>query len=311
MLRSLLRITALVTLLVLAGVAAIRQPTLTTLDYGSRPRANPANLQRHVVFLTTEVRPRSAEHPDNLDRAAEYIAAELRKSGAAVSMQPYDEYRNVIARFGPPSGRALIVGAHYDAFSMTGNLPGADDNASGTAGLLELARLLGTFRPKRPIILVAYSTEEPPYFASAKMGSAVHAQSIDPKNVEAMICLEMIGYFRGEQMWPNATFDLLYRDKGDFIAVGGRWSDRALVRLVKRGIHGAGGVRAYGFVGPRHTLDASDHRNYWDRGIPAVLVSDTAYMRNPNYHTEGDTADTLDYVSMARVVDGVFNVVSR
>jgi hypothetical protein len=310
-LRSLLRITSLVASLVALGVAAIRQPTLTSLSYGSRPRANPAALQRHVVFLTTAVRPRSAEHPENLDRAAEYIAAELRKSGAAVAMQPFDRYRNVIARFGPATGRAIVVGAHYDAFSMTGNLPGADDNASGTAGLIELARLLGQFKPKRPVILVAYSTEEPPYFASAKMGSAVHAESIDPRNVEAMICLEMIGYFQGEQMWPNATFDLLYRDRGDFAAVAGRWSDRALVREVKRGIRGAGGVRVYGFVGPRQTLDGSDHRNYWDRGIPAVLVSDTGYVRNPNYHTERDTAETLDYEKMARVVDGVFNAVSR
>jgi Zn-dependent M28 family amino/carboxypeptidase len=311
-LRPLLRVASLVAIAVAGGVAAIRQPTITTLAYGSRPRTDAMALQRHVVFLTTEVRPRSADHPEKLDRAAEYIAAEFRKSGAAVEMQPFDRYRNVIARFGPGRGRAMIVGAHYDAFSTNdANLPGADDNASGSAGLLELARLLGTVELTRPIVLVAYSTEEPPYFASPGMGSAVHATSVDPEGVEAMICLEMIGYFRGEQMWPSATFDLLYRDKGDFIAVGGRWSDRALVRLVKRGIRGAGGVRVYGFVGPRRTLDASDHRSYWDRDIPAVLVSDTAYMRNPNYHTARDTADTLDYEKMARVVDGVFNAVSR
>ena len=279
MLRSLLRILSLVALAVAAGVAIIRQPTLTTLDYGSRPRASAANLQRHVVFLTTD------------------------------AMQPFDKYRNVIARFGT-EGATIVVGAHYDAISVNrAPLPGADDNASGTAGLLELARLLGQVKPKRRVELVAYSTEEPPYFGSAKMGSAVHAASVE--NVEAMICLEMIGYFRGQQVWPNALFDLLYRDEGDFIAVGGLWRDRKLVREVKRGIRGAGGVRVYAFVGPRETLDGSDHRNYWDRGIPSVLVSDTAYMRNPNYHTMGDTADTLDYGKMARVVEGIFNVVSR
>lgn len=143
------------------------------------------------------------------------------------------------------------------------------------------------------------------------MGSAVHAASVNPEEVEGMICLEMIGYFRGEQLWPNTLFDLLYPDRGDYIAVGGGWDDRALVRRVKRAIRGAGGVRVYSFTGPRETLDASDHRNYWNRGMRAVLVTDTAYLRNPNYHTAGDTAETLDYGKMARVVDGIFSAVTE
>ena len=308
MLRSLARITAAVAIFIAVAVALIRQPTLTKLGYGSRPRSDPAMLRRHVEFLTTDVRPRGAKHRQNLDRTAEYIAAHF---GKGATIQLYGNYRNVIARFGPATGNALIVGAHYDAFAETADLPGADDNASGTAGLIELARLLGTTNElPRPVILVAYSTEEPPYFGSEKMGSAVHAESVDANAIEGMICLEMIGYFRGTQTWPNFVFDLLYPDRSDFIAVGGGWDDRALVRRVKRGIRGAGGVDVLSFTGPRETLDASDHRNYWNRGMRAVLVTDTAFLRNPNYHTAADTADTLDYQRMAGVVDGVFSAVS-
>jgi hypothetical protein len=142
------------------------------------------------------------------------------------------------------------------------------------------------------------------------MGSAVHAASVDPDGIEGVICLEMIGYFRGTQAWPNALFDLSYPDRADFIAVGG-WPDRELARKVKRAIRGAGGVPVYSFTGPRVALDGSDHINYWARGMPAVLVTDTAFLRNPNYHTTRDTADTLDYESMAAVIDGVFSAVSH
>ncbi len=308
--RSLLRITLALTLILAAAVALIRQPTLTSIAYGSLPRTNPRFLRKHVDFLTIDVRPRGADQPENLDKAADYIAAEFEKSGAAVTTQPFNKkYKNVIARFGPSTGRALLVGAHYDAFTSTAALPGADDNASGTAGLLELARLLGTVKPKRPIVLIAWSAEEPPFYGSRLMGSAVHADSVDANDVEAVICLEMIGYFRGTQSWPNAIFDLLYPDRTDFIAVGGGWDDRALVRQVKRGIRGAGGVDVLSFVGPRAALHGSDHENYWAAGMRAVLVTDTAFLRNPNYHTVRDTADTLDYEKMAGVVDGIFNAI--
>jgi Zn-dependent M28 family amino/carboxypeptidase len=204
-----------------------------------------------------------------------------------------------------------IVGAHYDVFAMRAPLPGADDNSSGTAGLLELARLLGARRPSRPIELVAFANEEPPYFGSDEMGSTVHAASLarDRRNVAGMICLEMIGYYTRRQPWHSWVMALVYPRRGDFIAVGGGWDYRALARRVKSAINGAGGV-AVSFTGPREMLDASDQRSYWARGWPAVMVCDTAYLRNPNYHTARDTADTLDYQRMARVVDGIANAVN-
>ena len=314
MLRSLFRISFAVSLAILGAVAVIRQPGFTSLPFLGRERSDPARLRRHVEYLTTDVRPRGAAHPENLMLAAGYIERAFRTSGGRVAVQDYDirgkRYRNVIAHYGPAGGAAMIVGAHYDAFTMTGDLPGADDNASGTAGLLELARLLGRTPPRTPVTLVAFSTEEPPYFASRNMGSAVHAGSVAPGSIAGMICLEMIGYYAPQQHWPNRLFAWLYPDRGEFIAVGGRWPDRVLTRHVKRAVRGAGGIDVYSFTGPAVTLDASDHRNYWAAGIPAVIVTDTAYLRNPHYHTTGDTADTLDYQRMARVVDGIFTAAS-
>jgi peptidase M28-like protein len=313
--RSVLRVSTIIAIVIAAGVAMIRQPVLFGLPYDAKPRANPQRLKEHVTFLTTNVK-RCAECTDDLDRAADYVAAAFRESGARVSMQEFDargsHYRNVVAQFGPaPTSEypLMIVGAHYDAFCNAEALPGADDNASGTAGLLELARLLGTHKTHQPVMLVAYTTEEPPYFGSPQMGSAVHATSLNGTPVAGMICLEMIGYYGAKQRWPNWTYALLYPSRGDFIAVGGGWDDRKLVRAVKRGIRGAGGVHTVSFTGPRTTLDASDQRNYWSEGWSAVLVTDTAFLRNPNYHTRGDTAETLDYTKMARVTEGVFNAV--
>jgi Zn-dependent M28 family amino/carboxypeptidase len=293
-----------------AGTIAIRQPLLTRAPFVATIRADPATLQRHVEHLTT--RSRSADRPDELAVAARYIADSFRASGAPVDEQVFTArggtYRNVIASFGPRSDAPLlVVGAHYDAF---GDFAAADDNASGTAGLLELARLLAKQPPARPVVLVAFANEEPPFFGSQQMGSAVHAESIARRPVAGMICLEMIGTFEGAQAWDSEVVAAMYPDRGDFIGVAGGWADRAFARRVKRAMAAVpNGPPVLSFSGPRQTVDASDHRNYWARGWPAVMVTDTAYLRNPRYHTAADTADKLDYVSMARVVDGVFNAV--
>jgi Peptidase family M28 len=314
--RSLLRIAIAVAVIAAIGLAALwlvlRQPDWKSLPFRGTIRTQPERLKQHVVYLTETVHPRNADHPANLQHAADYIAQRFRDARGRTSLQTFTArgnlYANVVARWGPddPSIPVLVIGAHYDAF---GDLPGADDNASGTAGLLELARLLGVHRIPSPVMLVAYSTEEPPFFGSEQMGSAVHAQSLAAERVpvHGMINLEMIGYFAGRQTWPNALFEWFYPDQGDFIGVVGGWQDRELARFVKRAIAGAGGVPVVSFTGPRETSDASDHRNYWSHGWRAVVVTDTAFLRNPNYHTARDTAGTLDYERMARVVDGVFN----
>jgi len=315
--RVLIALVISVSLILIVLATVVRQPSTRSLPYPQGPRSSADVLRRHVEFFTTTVRPRGADQPENLDRAAAYIGQRFREAGARVSEQTFTDrgrtYRNVIADFGPLAGDKLIVGAHYDAFTSTGDLPGADDNASGTAGVLELARLLGVRAPRRPIELVAFTTEEPPFFGSERMGSAVHAAQLQRSRtgVAGMICLEMIGYFHGEQTWTSPLLGMMYPSKGEFIAVTGGWPDRELARYVKAAMRGAGGVDVYSFTGPREMLDASDQRNYWSRGWRAVMVTDTAYLRNPNYHTKHDTSDTLDYEKMARVVDGVFNYIVR
>jgi hypothetical protein len=318
---SLGRIIAVAILAVLAiwAVAAtvIRQPTVSRVPFRPQFHADAVNLHRHVDFLTTSVRPRDADHTANLDAAASYIKAAFEKTGGRVTEQVFvarkRTYRNVICSFGPQGDTRpiIVVGAHYDAFSQSDNLPGADDNASGTAGLLELARLLATQPPGTPLELVAYTTEEPPFFGTEQMGSAIHAEALRRANrdVKAMLCLEMIGYFRGEQRWDSWVLGMIYPRRGDFIGVAGGWADRRLARVVKSAMRSAGGPPVLSFTGPRAMLDASDHRNYWGQGWTAVMITDTAYQRNPNYHDRGDTADTLDYSRMAGVVDGVFNAV--
>src|SRR5262245_4786607 len=298
-------------LLVLAFGIAVRQPNFGRLPFPEGARADSELLRKHVEFLTTEAFPRSIGHPEQLDRAADYIAAAFSSSGARVAEQVYSagplKCRNIIARFGPASGRLFIVGAHYDAF---GNLPGADDNASGTAGLLELSRLVGTRTLTSPLQLVAFSTEEPPFFGGPQMGSAVHAHSLQDDGVEVvgMISLEMIGFYSSSQPNHNLLLHLVYPRTGDFVCVAGRWADRAFARGIKKSFRGATDVPAYSYSGPVGIgVDLSDQRNYWARGYPAVMITDTAFLRNPNYHSSSDVAATLDYQRMAGVVDGLLS----
>jgi Zn-dependent M28 family amino/carboxypeptidase len=301
-----MRVLVVVAVIVAIAVAFVRQPT-TSADYVAHSRADPARISKDVDWLTSH--PRCADTPEELNANAGRIADEFRAAGARVALQPFVarhvEFRNVIAAFGPQTGEALIVGAHYDAFCEGDVFPGADDNASGVAGLLELARLLGRERLARPVTLVAFSTEEPPFFASDEMGSAVHARSL--RGNERAIILEMIGCFTKVQP-PETTpwlFRMLYPSSGDYVAVVGRWQDVPLTRAVKRGMGTA--ARVISFTGP--PSDTSDHRSYWQAGHEAVMITDTGYLRNPRYHTAADTADTLDYARMAGVVNGVLNAV--
>lgn len=300
----------------LAGAAvAFRQPSFGRAERILGRSASASSLERHVRSLTIDFHPRDSDHPENLAKAARYIAARFEAAGARVERQEFAirgaRFENVIGRFGSSEGRPLIVGAHYDAFGDFGDNPGADDNASGTAGLMELARLLAGADLRHPVELVAFSTEEPPFFGSPNMGSAVHARSLASRGVRpaGMICLEMIGYFSRNQPWPHWLFSLIYPDRGDFIGVAGRWQDRRLARSVKRAFRGASEVPVYSFNGPAVLSEASDQRNYWAQDWEAVMVTDTAFVRNPNYHSPADTASTLDYRRMAGVVDGIANAV--
>jgi Zn-dependent M28 family amino/carboxypeptidase len=277
------------------------------------PAVSPERLEAHVRMLADEFVPRDFANPANLDRAAAYIRQEFARAGGTVAEQPFEAgrstYRNVIAAFGPETRERIVIGAHYDA---AGPYPAADDNASGVAGLLELARLLGADPPAIRVELVAYPLEEPPFYRTPLMGSAVHAASLKRQGVRVrvMMSLEMIGYFTdapNSQQLPLAALRPFYPSRGNFIAVVGKMGQALMVRRIKRAMKGASPLAVHSINAPRWVpgVDFSDHMNYWDAGYPAVMITDTAFYRNPHYHTARDTADTLDYDRMAQVVQGV------
>jgi Zn-dependent M28 family amino/carboxypeptidase len=236
------------------------------------------------------------------------------------------KYRNIIVRFEPSAGHVLVVGAHYDShgdgnagarfplgYSEETHTPGADDNASGVAGLIELAQLLGQSTQRRAIELVAYTLEEPPHFRTEHMGSAWHARSLrrESREIELMISLEMIGYFSDEpqsQHYPVPSLASLYSDRGNFIALVGNLTNFGVIRKIKAAMSGATSLPVYSMNAPpmMQGIDFSDHLNYWNQGMPAIMVTDTAFMRNQNYHLPGDTFEKLDYGRMAKVVQGIY-----
>ena len=308
--RSVFRIVGAVAIILGAAAWVIRQPV-----WSKRPVSlavvDPVRLEAHVRFLSAECSPRHFLARENQRKAIAYITAHFREAGGRVVLQEFSTrsgpYQNVVAHFGPEEGSRYVVGAHFDSCGIQ---PGADDNASGVAGLLELAALLGKEKSlPAHFELVAYNLEEPPFFAGPCMGSAVHARSLRDQHarVALMLSLEMIGCFsdqRGSQSYPVPLLGLLYPSRANFIAIVGRWNQRRVVGDFKRACIGATDLPVISIAAPSFipAIDFSDHRNYWDEGFPALMITDTAFLRNPRYHQLGDTFDTLDYRRMAEVV---------
>ena len=284
----------------------------TVTDVPQTTDAAAQRLQRDVVMLAEKLSPRDAAHPRQLRAAREYIARAFQAAGLVPDIHVIataPDYANVVAAMGPPAAPRLIIGAHYDA---AGPYPGADDNASGVAGVLELARRLARETFKLRVEFVAFCLEEPPHFGLETMGSHAYAQRLRAAGakVQAMLSLEMIGYFNdadGSQQYPHPAFKALYPNRGNFIAVVGRWQETALVRRIVRAMRGATPLSVQAFNGPASTpgLALSDHASFWAAGYKAAMVTDTAFLRNPHYHTAGDTPATLDYTRMAQVIDGL------
>ncbi|QWP76246.1 M20/M25/M40 family metallo-hydrolase [Lysobacter sp. K5869] len=322
-------------LFTLAALAAatlfvVVQPGVTPRP-STPPAADAQRLREDVKRLSVDFYPRSYDRPENLERVATYLRAEFERAGARVGDQPVivegQTYRNVVARFGPDTGPLRVIGAHYDSYADTGvdsgdprgysprtHTPGADDNASGVAGLLELARMLGRAPPSRPVELVAYTLEEPPHFRSEHMGSAWHARALraQGREVEFMLSLEMIGRFSdrpGSQTYPVPGMHRLYSDRGDFVVVVGRMGDFGLTRKIKAAMAGATPLPVHSINAPPllvQGVDFSDHLSYWREGFPALMIGDTAFLRSRRYHQPDDTYETLDYARMAQVVQGAY-----
>lgn len=273
-------------------------------------------LRAHVTAIASE--PHNLGHPEALERSARYIEKTLEGFGYHVYPQKFDGGRvrniEVTLPVDDGAGPTLVVGAHYDsAFTA----PGANDNGSGAAALLELARLLAPDDGNKylPIRLVFFVNEEPPFFQTDRMGSVVFANRLKAQGekVAAMISLETMGYYsdaRGSQRYPF-PLSLLYPDTGNFIAFVGTVGSRSLVRKTvasfrERAKFPSVGGSAPGFV---QGIDWSDHWAFERAGYPALMVTDTAPFRYPHYHGKADTPEKLDYARLARVVSGLEAVI--
>jgi hypothetical protein len=298
--------------ILLTGPVVVRVPPLEP-----RPGVSAQRLRETVDTLCFGFGPRDHLHPDNLERVADWIGAELSAAGLAVQTQEYalaaGRFRNVIGhRPGSDPSAAIVIGAHYDAHVDS---PGADDNASGVAVLLELARTLPDGPHRNSHILVAFGTEEPPFFGTDGMGSYRFAQRLvaDRTDVRLMISLDLVGYYSdepGSQLFPHPLLRLLFPDRGDFVAILGDLRAGPWIDQTKRGIMAAGTIDVHSLRAPASWFGVhmSDHWSFRQLGLPGVHVTDTAFMRFTHYHTAEDTPDKLDYERMAALVQGLHGV---
>lgn len=270
-------------------------------------------LRAHVDALAGDIGERHLGRPRALERAVEYVCAALTDCGLDPERQEFTaggaRVCNLDAAVGDAAGGPLvIVGAHYD--TVPGS-PGADDNASGVAAALEIARLLTAVPARGRVRCAFFVNEEPPWFQSDDMGSLRYARRLRAQDAEvaAMLSLESIGYYdhaKGSQRYPF-PLGAVYPDTGDFIGIV---SDRARRSLLRRVVRSFEAHSPFGVVGAAIPawvpgVSWSDQWSFWQQGYPAVMVTDTAPFRNPAYHTEEDTPDRLDYAALAAVTEAL------
>jgi Zn-dependent M28 family amino/carboxypeptidase len=278
------------------------------------------HLRTHVTALAGDIGPRYAGRPEGYARAADYLREQLTAMGYEPRVQTYEHrgqtFENIeveLAGHTAPD-EIVVVGAHYDT---AGRTPGADDNASGVAGVLELARLMADSRPKRTVRFVLFANEEAPYFHTEAMGSWVYARRAREggEEIVVMLSLEMLGYYSTEpdsQEYPP-MLSMFYPDRGDFIAFVSCLPYREAVADSIGAFREHAQFPSEGLAAPAFVpgVSLSDHWAFWQEDYPAVMVTDTAFYRNPHYHMDTDTPDTLDYTRFALVVDGLQAVVAR
>ncbi|HEX6828113.1 MAG TPA: M28 family peptidase [Burkholderiales bacterium] len=321
--RFALRWLVILVLLVVGGSFLIRMPGRS--HSGPLPLPAPEHreteerLRRHVQALAGDIGERNMWRPQALAAAAAYIEGEFGALGYRVMSQAYQvssppgEVRNLEVEI--PGGRRpeeiVILGAHYD--SVFGS-PGANDNATGVAALIELARLLRDARPDRTLRLVAFANEEPPFFTTGEMGSQIHARRARERGerVQAMLSLETLGYYSDDPKSQRYPFPLglVYPSTGNFVGFVGNLGSAQLVRRCVELFRSAAAFPSEGGALPGWIpgVGWSDHRSYWEEGYPAVMVTDTALYRYPWYHGAGDTPGRVHYERLARVTRGLVAV---
>lgn len=267
-----------------------------------------------MVRLAGEIGERNVWRPAALHAAADYMREEWRRQGHAVTAQRYTAYEvpseNLeIALAGTArASEIIVVGAHYD--SVRGS-PGANDNASGVAALLEIGRTLKDAGLRRTVRLVAFVNEEPPFFFWGEMGSGVYAKAARRRgdDIRLMMSLEMLGAYSdqpGSQRYPP-FLGWLYPDRANFIAFVSKIASRHVLKRTVAAFRSVSAFPSEYLVAPGIVpgVSWSDQLSFWREGYPAIMVTDTAFQRYPHYHTVQDTPDKIDYARMAQVVEGL------
>ena len=278
----------------------------------------PERLRAHVLRLAGEIGERNVWRPGALHAAADYIRDEWRRQGHSVTAQRYTVYEvpsdNLeIALAGTAqASEIIVVGAHYD--SVRGS-PGANDNASGVAALLEIGRALKGAGLRRTVRLIAFVNEEPPFFYWGEMGSGVYAKAARARgdDIGLMMSLEMLGAYSdipGSQRYPP-LLGWLYPERANFIAFVSNIASRHALRRTVAAFRSVSAFPSEYLVAPGIVpgVSWSDQLSFWREGYPAIMVTDTAFYRYPHYHTTQDTPEKIDYVRMAQVVEGLANAI--
>jgi len=319
MIASIIVIAILLAAFLVYSVLKIRSAASVSV---SRPESTHSGdvhrLYAHVEQLSVHIGSRSIYEYDKMEDTKRYIVSCLESFGHIPTLQNYEyggkTYSNIIVSIPGATypDETVIFGAHYDTVYGT---PGADDNASAVAVLLEMCRALKSSAPGRTLKLIFFFLEEPPVFRTEHMGSYVYAKEAKARNenITSMICLEMVGYFtdkKGGQTFPLPLMSMMYSTTPDFIAVVGNLRSRGLVERVKNSLISASRIPVETLTSVSFVpgVDLSDHRSFWKMGYPAVMITDTAFYRNPNYHMEYDTIDTLDFTAMADLLKGLLQV---
>jgi Zn-dependent M28 family amino/carboxypeptidase len=287
---------------------SVKRPDTTLIGHALK-------LHRHIKYLTVDIGSRSAYEYDKIEETKEYIVDCLKAFGYVPSLQTFTysnkKYSNIIvSRNGVKlPDETVIIGAHYDTAYGT---PGADENASAVATLLEIARALKDFSPDRTLKLIFFVVEEPPIFKSEQMGSYIYARKAkaENENITSMVCLEMLGYYTNEkngQSYPLPMMSRFYPSTPNFIAIIGNLNSRNLVEKVNNSLKATSRIRVetLSMLSSIPGVVFSDHQSFWKMGFPAIMVTDTAFFRNPNYHTVADTIDTLDFDKMSDLLKGL------
>lgn len=275
-------------------------------------------LRRHVQAVAGEIGERNVWEFEALNETASYITRELRDAGFQVTEHPYEAagrtVKNLEAELkgsGPAAGEIVVIGAHYDS---VGGCPGANDNGTGVAAVLEMARAMAKDRPARTVRFVLFVNEEPPFFHTEAMGSLVYARACKARGEEVvgMISMETIGFYsdeKGSQKYPP-PFDVMFPDIGNFIGFVADENSAAFLREVVGSFRGHTRFPSEGVAAPAgiQGVGWSDHWSFWQQGYPALMVTDTAPFRYRHYHEPTDTPDKVDYDRAARVVAGMIRV---